>query len=42
MIIMCEKCPGRGWKPLQVAFIQCEVTGRVIVPGPEQMFWTRA
>jgi len=42
MIIMCDKCPGRGWKPLQVAFIQCEVTGRVIVPEPEQRFWTRA
>lgn len=42
MIIMRETCPGHGWKPLHVAFVRCELTGRVIVPEPHQVFWTRA
>jgi hypothetical protein len=42
MILMSETCPGPGWKRLTAAFILCETTGRVIVPGPRQAFWTRA
>jgi hypothetical protein len=42
MIIMRDISPGPGWKLLQVAFIRCETTGRVIVPQPHQKFWTRA
>lgn len=42
MIIMAPTCPGRGWKRLYAAFIVCETTGRVIVPGPHDAFWTRA
>jgi hypothetical protein len=42
MIIMRDTCPGHGWKLLQVAFIVCEISGRVIVPAAHEMFWTRA
>jgi hypothetical protein len=42
MIIMSETCPGPGWKRLFADYIKCEVSGRVIVPGPREAFWTRA
>lgn len=41
MIIMRETCPGRGWRRLYVAFIVCEGTGQLVVPGPEQALWER-
>jgi hypothetical protein len=42
MILMSKTCPGPGWKRFRAAFIVCESTGRVIVPGPHEVFWTRA
>jgi hypothetical protein len=42
MILMSKTCPGPGWKRLRAAFIVCEITGRVVVPGPHEAFWTRA
>ena len=41
MIIMCETCPGRGWRRLHVAYIICEITGRLTVPTSQQTFWQR-
>lgn len=41
MIIMREVSPGRGWRRLDVAYIVCEATGQLVVPGPEQAFWMR-
>lgn len=42
MIIMSETWPGPGWNRLFAEYIKCEVSGRIIVPGPRQAFWTRA
>ena len=42
MILMSKTCPGPGWKRFRAAFIVCESTGRKIVPGPHEVFWTRA